>query len=266
MASESPTKRHDPVRDRYYKAVEKADAAADWLFYLAAIVSLGVLVVDKTAAPDLYDAALTAFVVFVIVLFVLGLASRLYWTANALDARRRDLLSNAFGEPLTHEPTSGYYNNDETDPLRRLGVAVLEDSLFTRSIANDMLKRERVRSGAYFVLFVVAALYRHWDLAVAGAVAQAVFSEQIISRWLRLEWLRSRSGRSYDGLYALFQTRSTRSSLHAQSLQWVMYYEATKDIAGITLSQRTFHRLNPSLSIEWEGIKKTLKLAAPPES
>jgi len=255
-----PPQKTDPINKRYFKTVERADSTADGLFYLAAALSFAILFIDKTSSPAVLDIAQIAFVVLVFLLFVIGLASRLHWAANALDARRKDLLSNAYGVPLTHEQTLGYYNNNETDPIRRLGVATLENTLFTRAITTEMAKRERWRSGSYFIAFLVAAMYRHWDLAIAGAAAQVVFSEQIISRWVRLEWLRSRSGRAFDGLYALFQAPPARLPLHARALEWVAYYEASKEGSGITLSDKIFNKLNPSLTVEWERIKELLKL------
>jgi hypothetical protein len=250
----------DPINERYFKAVERADNATDGLFYLTAALSLSLLFVDKASSPRVFDIAQIAFVVLVFLLFAIGAASRLYWAANALDARRKDLLSNAYGVPLTHEQTAGYYNNDETDPIRRLGVATMENTFFTRAIASEMARRERWRSSIYLVAFLVAAMCRQWDLALAGTAAQVVFGEQIISRWVRLEWLRSRSARAFDGLYALFQSPPVKLKLHAKVLEWVGYYEASKDGAGITLSEKIFNKMNPSLTVEWERLKSLLRL------
>ena len=156
----TPTK-IDPIRDRYFKPLEIAEGVADKLFYIAALLSFAALLVDQHAYPTGYSIVLISFVLTVIIVFFLGLAVRLHWTPRAEDQRRLDLLSNAHGIPLTHEQTTGYYNNDQTDPLKRLGVAVMENSHFSRAIALEMAKTERINVFVYLALFVIVLLYRN---------------------------------------------------------------------------------------------------------
>jgi hypothetical protein len=60
----------------------------------------------------------------------------------------------------------GHYNNTETDPVRRLGVIVMENSCFSKAIALKMLPWERVRICAYVILFLIVVFYRKTDLAI----------------------------------------------------------------------------------------------------
>lgn len=250
----------DPIRDRYFKPLEIAEWWSDKLFYIAAVLSFVVLLVDKSSYPISYELVHITFVLAVILVFVIGVAVRLYWTPRAEDQRRLDLLSNTHRVPLTHEQTTGYYNNDQTDPIRRLGVAVLENCHFSKAIALEMAKTERIKVLVYFAAFIAVLLHRNTELAVAAAAAVAVFSEQIISRWLRLEWLRARCDDTYKHLYALFQSSPNRLTLHAKVLEWFAFYETGKSNSGILLSGKVFEKLNPSLSNEWDTIKAALKL------
>ncbi|WP_139559625.1 hypothetical protein [Methylotetracoccus oryzae] len=258
MAS-APTK-IDPIRDRYFRPLEVAESTTDTLFYIAALLSFTVLLVNKNEYQTAYSIVQIAFVLSVIVVFFLGLGIRLYWTPRAEDQRRLDLLSNAHGVPLTHEQTTGYYNNDQTDPIKRLGVAVMENSHFSRAIALEMAKTERLKVLIYLAAFVIVLLYRNTELAVAATAAQAIFSEQILSRWFRLEWLRIRCDDTYKHLYSVFQASPNRSTMNARVLEFAMFYETGKANAGIMLSAKVFQKLNPSLSMEWDRIKATLKI------
>ena len=183
--------RVDPV-DRYYKAVHLCEVVSHILFWIAAALSIAVLFLEKATHPVLYQITQIAFALSVIALFVIGLALRLYWSPRAEDQRRISLFSDSFDTALTHEKTVGIYNNPETEPLRRLGLSSMENCFFTRAITLEMLNRERVIVAAYIILFLVAVFIRNTDLAVIPIAAQAVFSEQLISRWLRLEWLAGR--------------------------------------------------------------------------
>ena len=252
--------RSDPIGDRYFRPLELADKASDLLFYATALLSFLVLFVERKTHPLAYDIVQSAFVLAVVILFVLNLVIRLHWRPRAEDKRRAELISNSSGVALTHERTSGYYNNEQLDPTRRLGAALLENSHFSKAIALEMMKFERLKVAAYAALFLVLLLNRTTDLAIASTAAQAVFSEQIISRWLRLEWFRTRCDGTFSQLYSLFQSDPNKTILYAKILELFAYYETSKSNAGVTLSSKIFRELNPKLSAEWDEIKLTLKI------
>jgi hypothetical protein len=68
-------------------------------------------------------------------------------------------------------------------------------------------------------------------------VAQIVFSEQVASRWLRLEWLRRECERTFDDVYRQFQTKG---QMEAFSIEALGRYEIAKATAAISLSSRIF--------------------------
>jgi hypothetical protein len=259
MTHTEPTRR-DPIGEKYFKPLERADRCSDVLFYVAAVLSFAALLIEKAEHPAIYDFVQGAFVLAVILLFVAGIAIRLHWRPNADDRRRAELITNASDIPLTVDRTEGYYNNDETDPTRRLGVMLLENSHFSKSVALAMLPRVRVFTAAYLVLFIIAILYRRTDLAYAATAAQAVFSEQVLSRWLRLEWVHARFENVYRQLFGLFQSRPAKAVLYARVLEFFAVYETTKSNAGVALSSKIFFERNAALSAEWERIKAALKL------
>lgn len=259
MTTSNP-QRSDPVGDKYYAAVAKADTASDWLFYVAAALSIAVLFMDKTTWPVLTRATMAAFVLAVISLFCLGLASRLYWTPRAEEQRRLDFFTSALNVSMTHETSVNYYNNSETDPVRRMAAQLLENSHFTKSIALKMGPFERGRAIVYAVIWIICWLLPNADLGLIAAATQAVFTEQIISRAWRLEWLRSNSERIFEEVRQSFSSGATGDQFRAMTLRSFSNYEMTKAIAGITLSSKIFHLENAKLSMEWEAIKKTISL------
>lgn len=258
--SDAMPPRRDPIGDKYFNPLRVAEVASDIAFYSAAILSIVTLLIEKTQYPAIYDAAQILFVVTVVLGFALGIAIRLYWRPRAEDHRRTELISNASKVPLIVEKTEGYYNNVQSDPTRRLGLNTFENSHFSRAIALEMLKAERVKVTIYALIFLVAVLNRKTDLAFAAVAAQAILSEQILSHWLRLEWCRARFNNTYNDLYKLFQSGPNKSVLYARVLEMFSYYETTKANAGISLSSRIFHQKNAELSAEWEKIKHTLKI------
>jgi hypothetical protein len=252
--------RSDPIRARYYDAVELADRASDWLFYIGAVLSIVTLLVERESHPTVYGWLLIFFAIAVVALFVIGIASRLYLTPRAEDKRRQDFFSSACGVSLTHDKTDGYYNNDFTEPIKRMAAQVLENSHFSKAIALRMAKVERSKAIAYALVWLVCLLNRQTDLGIVVAASQAVFSEQVISRWLRLEWLRMRFEKTYEDVYRLFQSKPIASKFNAMTLDSLGMYETAKANGAITLSSRVFNEMNDALSIEWDRIKAELHI------
>jgi len=136
----------------------------------------------------------------------------------------------------------------------------MENALFTGEILRSMARRERAKTSIYVASFLVALMYKGYPPEVWSIAALAVFSEQIVSRFFRLEWLLRRADRAYNDLYALFQSSPGKLAVHARAIGSLALYETSKDNAAITLSAKIFHAKNPSLSKDWDTVREKLKL------
>lgn len=250
--------RADPIRKRYFGPLEQAEIVSGWLFYIAAITSFLPLIFNEKSYPVGNSVVTAAFVLLVAANFVLGIVIRLYFFPRAEDARRKEFISNAFNFDLIHQRTLGYYNNDETNPLRRIGMLVMENLFFSKAILGKMAPAVRARAIVYFVLWFGLVIWRATPLDWLAAGAQVLFTEEILSRWIRLEWARIRAEKLYDTVHSLFQVSSTGDRLTAYSIQAFGDYEVGKALGGILLSQSIFERENPSLTQEWEIVRNGL--------
>jgi hypothetical protein len=129
-----------------------------------------------------------------------------------------------------------------------------------------MLVTDRTFVACYAVIWFIALLNRATDLAVVTTVAQVIFSEQILSRWLRMEWLRSRFERIYDDCYSLIRTTTHRPSkeFRARVVDYLLRYETSKAKAGISLSSSIFRKRNLTLSSQWQLILQKMTPNQPP--
>lgn len=260
MSNAMAPQRSDPVGDTYYSRVASADKASELLFYIGAVLSFGVLFVEKAEHPTTYRVVNFLFVLAVLSLFVLGAVLRLYLTPRAEHKRRLDFFSSALGIKLTHETSVQYYNNTENEPIRRTAAQLLENLHFTKNIVLMMLRWERVKVGGYAVAWLACLLWQHADIGLIVAISQAIFGEQILARYLRMEWLRIECEHLYDQTYQSFASQGNADAFRALTLNAVVAYEAAKAIAAIPLSSTIFHRENAGLSGEWEKIKQGLGL------
>ncbi len=255
--------REDPVGPEFYLPLGRAEKFSDAAFYIAAALSIIVLLIDKNAQPKMYLAAQATFATAVIVFFVSGIVIRTYFAARAQTSRVADFVSNAFSVPLLPSPSTGYYNTPAGEPFLRISTSVLENTLFTKSILGVMLRFERARVCVYLFVWFWAAIYRATDLELLAVAAQVLFSEQLVSRWVRMEWLRSKVERLYDDLYALIQSTANTATkeFRARTIEALVRYEISKAQAALSLSSSTFNKMNPELSRKWRSVCGQLSIA-----
>lgn len=253
--SATPT-RSDPIHEQFYKPLHVAEAWGDRAFYLSAALSIAVLFVTKDQQPLAFDILNALFVISVAGLFVIGLVSRLYFMRRADNARIRDFFEKAFAVPLTSTATVGYYNNAATDPIRRVAAMTMENAFFSKSIALKMLHRERSRAAVYVMIYLAALAMRRTEFTVLVAVSQFVLSEQVLVKWIKLEWLRKCFEEAYECTSQLFQAAPKAvGPFRAQALAAFTMYETAKANAALTLSNDLFNQLNPDLSNQWDTIR-----------
>lgn len=250
--------RSDPIRINYYNALERAEKTANILFYFGAFLSIISIFLTREKFPQIYDFVMVVFALTVISIFVVGLSVRLYFLPRAEDNRRRDFFGRAYEFNLIHERTDGYYNNCQVEPSRRIAAQVLENSWFSKNITLRMLCFERVKVGLYFLVWMICIYWRGADFGLMLAVSQAVFSEQIIARYFRLEWLRSRCEATFERVRTLFASGVSGASFDAMAVDLCSFYETSKSSAGITFPSSLFVKMNSHLSEQWEQIRQDL--------
>jgi len=246
---------------QYYASARKAEVASSFLFWTIAIVSLCMprITVLDVSSQNMITAA---FIVLVLFHFVVTQLSRLYLVPNAEKKRRQQMLSDAFGSPISCDKTSLYYNNDYSPSVIRLGANTMENSLFSTEIAAKMLVRNRFIIGFYMIIWVFVFAYHPSDVGVLIWITQLVFSGAVIANWLSLEIFRMRCASVYDQLHAHFlhEVGADDEKAIASVLDSFASYEAAKASAGILLSSKVFNQLNPTLSQKWEQIRVDLKI------
>jgi hypothetical protein len=258
--SNSPQQRVDEV-SKYYRPVESIGSVCTWLFWIIAALSLLMPYTTTVGIPaSIQSLPKVIFIVLVTLRFALSQISSRYLVPKSEQMRRKQLLSDAFGTPLSHDETSLYYNNQYSPSVQRLGANTLENALFSKEITARMLQTKRFVVGGYAVAWLLAFTLRHNNLELLTWITQLVFSAEIVDQWLKMEVLRSKCEQTFDQLHAHFLHGIGESSAAAVAtiLDAFIMYESAKSSAGIKLSTKIFQKLNPTLSKEWEKIRRDL--------
>lgn len=258
--SSSATERVDEV-SQHYEAARKLDTACGILFYVLMVVSFTVLFPERLGTTGT-DVLKGSFLMLSVFLFGAFLVSKLWLVPSAERVRRKQLLADAFGTPLTPETTHKYYNNKFSPSHQRLAANVLENAFFGKEVSGKMLPKVRWVTGAYLFSWLGVLVFRYGSMDTILWITQIVFSADIAAYWLSLETLRSRHNRVYEDLYEHFLHGHGEEEAKAKAsiLDSFATYESAKAVAGILLSTKVFERENPKLSKDWDGLRKRLGL------
>lgn len=248
--------------DKLYKPVETFNSITTLLFCIGAILSIAL----PSFVGNLNESNIQLLTIFYVLIVVLHAffqnISSFYLLPKAEKERRKQLLSDALGVPLTHAETNLYYNNDNNAGLKRLHANLMENSFFGQRICLAMLKSERLKVAVYASLLLCAFLYREAELGVLVILTQVFFNGGVLFNWIKMEILRNRNERIYESLYSLHLSRQDMSNDNGMAalLNLFSEYECAKSSASIKLSSKKFHDLNPSLTEEWSTIKSRIGL------
>ena len=248
--------KRDPIGEEYYKPLLCADHLGDGLFLVSAVLSIAALLVDKSSYPSVHEVVHITFILSVIALFATNVSIRLYFFPRAQVARYRDFLAHAYDKQLSHKMTAAYYNNSATTVAARIAAQVLESTFFTKSILSHMARSERLKIAAYSLVWFGAVFHRTTGLEIIAVVAQIVFSEQLLSRWLRFEAYKSDCEKIYAEFYRLFQ--QNKAKIDVAATEFLGRYEIVKATTALSLSSSVFDRERAALGAEWDEVRKTL--------
>lgn len=254
------TTRIDPINEKYYRPLEIAEKFSGYVFYLLAVLSFVTLLIERNECPLIYQAIVVIFAALVLVFFLLNLFTRYCLFPSAEDARRREFVSNVYGVQLTHERTNGYYNNGESNVNKKLIATLMENTFFSKSVLGLMLKRERLKCAIYVIIFFILILFRSTPIDWLVICSQVLFSEEILVRWVRMEWLKARAENIYDNISKIVQSDLNNNKLQAFGIELFGKYESGKTLASIVHSEAIFTEVNPALTQEWERIKQALRI------
>lgn len=258
MQQNTPT---DPIRINYFDIIEKVDKISGVLFLFGALLSIASTIIPEADYKAAYKWIQIFFFLTVFILFVLDLTVKLYLSPRAADARVHDFLSHAYGQNLSTTRTSGYYNNNDPFGMRKIAAQTFENTLFTKEICRKMFINELPIAVIYLLIFALLIANRETSITIWIAVAQVIFSEQILMRLIRLLWLQRRTEQIHEEFRRLYISGSSGVKFDCVAMDAYTRYEMSKSTAGITLSSKIYEKLNPSLTIEWNQLRATYSIS-----
>lgn len=251
------TERIDTVNG-YFEKVTRVNFWSSLLFWATIFCSFIIFFTSKV--PNINSTLNIIYIVITVIYCFISNWLSLFMLREAQSRRRVHLLSDSLGVRLDDEETNLYYNNSQIPSVSRLGVNVFENTLFTWRVTEEMAKRERIKVSLYLLIWLIIVLNRNIDLNFISIIAQTIFTTGLIINHIKLEILRNSCSQLFKEFRQFFLTNglSTNDQFSAVLLNVVFRYETVVASMGVHLSSKVFHKINPTVSIEWETIKENL--------
>lgn len=250
----TPTDRLDPV-ERHYLQVETFESQADWLSWFA-IAAFAMYVVLHIAHSTWDAHAKLAFVIMTCLSVVWGYWSRFAMQPVADRLRRRLLITDATGIPLTSAAQRYYWNNTETASLRRVLLNLAENTFFVPRLLRPELNKQIILVMALSLTLFFSIRFGTVEVIELVAVL-ILFSDLLLGKLVRTAWSLIRMRQLHLEIVAALRIKDPgQIRLAAMALYLLGEYEYIKSRANCRTSTHTFRRLNPRLSLQWEKYQK----------
>ncbi len=239
----------------HYDRVKTIGKIANLILYVSCFISLSVLIItkiefsNKASIRDFLNSLLACLSVLY---FIANLVQN-YFFQSAEFNRKDDFIDNSFKTKISDKNSTGYFSNENiVDGIIKFGVNCFENSFFTKNISSKMLAKESIKSTVVFSLFILIATLGEKELFIT--LLQIVLPLSIIQQTIKLLVLNLRVKKVFSNFKQIFSSvhKTKRNSLIIDN---VLNYEKTLSWASILLDSKTFDKLNPELTIEWERIK-----------
>ena len=234
-----------------FNTVKKVDCAANALMWISAALMLAELFTESQQYEDATN-YIVAFNCFILVVFQILSFYKEVLQFKAEKLKRLDLYDNSFSTKLSETHSEGYYSNDNiTSGYLKLAVNNFESVFYTYRIMKEDLCNAVIKAIVISIIFVLVAILGLQNIFIL--LIQITLPITIVVVSIRYVVTESRVKEICLEYRKLFEKKD--SIRHADILNQLINYTATLTAGSVLLSDRTYNKLNASLSEEWENIK-----------
>jgi hypothetical protein len=247
--------------DECFDVAKRADFVSNIIFGLVVLASTVLLL-----SPLGTKLNLKGFIEpFLIVAAIVGIVSNVVTVSYQTEGnrlRRESQISDGLGATIGDSTRDDYYNSPLPHSVERLASTTLENTLFTSEILRRMIVRKRVLIASYLAIFLLLLSFRGTSLSWMLLLTQSLFSGNVVLVWARMERYRCRTHDVHECLKQFFLQGGNSQSPNGMAIILAAFtnYECAKDEAAMPLNDSIFMKLNPSISKEWETLKRKLKI------
>lgn len=190
-------------------------------------------------------------------------SSRFNETFRKAEKTRRDgFLDNTFNTRLADISSAGYYDTDSIEyGIKKLMSNLHESCIYTCRITERMFIKTEKTLVLWFCLIVVLAVMNFFGTLFVIAVIDIFVSKEILEDYMELKRLYSETEAVQQECKKIAENAESKEwredhVLTSEILQVLLQYETALSYASIILDTDIYNELNPTITQEWDGIKK----------
>lgn len=177
---------------------------------------------------------------------------------NAERELRKTMIADSFGVNITTTKSKGYYSNEITPSIEKMGMNNFESTLYTKKITEKMIYRNVIK-GIVLIIVLIIVLTKVENISLILLATQLLFSADVLLSVIKNIYYRVIVGSLYEKFYKIFVTDGYKKSDYPMIIEYVMEYECIKSYCHTILPNSIFDSEKNELEKEWNRIKESIK-------
>jgi len=241
-----------------YKFLDKCRLWESVLLIFVCVFSIAIPVIDALFSQLTVLLFIIGFlnILLIILYYILNVATDIFIYPSTAVLRRKGFIDNSLGSKLLEKELIGYFSNDNI-PVGsyKLAVNCFENAFFTFNIAKAMTLYIVIKNAIFSIFFIGCAYIGFTNNVVALPILQIFISSLFLTQLIHHLNFTSKLKSLNEKFRFLFESKLGKNDL-SYPIFFILDYETVLAYNKSPLSNKVFNRLNPKLTIEWEGIKK----------
>ena len=235
---------------KLYKRVTVSERIAEIIFYFNIVISA--ITIFEFKYQDLF---FKINIISCILYVTLSNITDIYFKNIAENERRKGLIKHSFHVNITKRKTKMYYNNNEQESIRKMGIDCFENTFFTKFIVNKMMITESIKVFVIILIYIIL-LIEVTNTEFLVLITQTIFSSEYFFKFIKFCYFKLQVSRINEKFYDMFVLNppNDENIMIVKILDASMDYECLKFYCKISLSSRVYKKYKDKLTDEWESL------------
>lgn len=240
---------------KWYKVSNKLSKFLNYLIYVSTIISVGIII-SRNFFPNSEQALINwltrGLATLSVSYFILEIIQKRNFNKGEWD-RKNDLVDNSLNSNLNDQKSKKYFSNDNIEyGIFKLGINCFENSYYTKTISEKMLKKQLILNSIIILIVLVLILTASNDLTVEFFLLALPYS--ISNETIRLYRLNKEMEDIFSEFKKIFDSVS-KDKIEMLIVNNVISYEKSLSSNQILLDSNIFEHMNNELSEQWKTLK-----------
>lgn len=232
----------------------------EWTFWLIFILSVLPIIFKGIDDFEVLKEILNIVnIISILLFFTLEIIVEFILFPQSEQKRRDDFIDNSLGSKFSAANSIEYYDNDElSEGLYKAAVNLFENVFFTYSQIKDLTFKKIIFPTIVLIGVFVLAFFGFKEVPISLSILQVLFSANVLGNITKHLILLNKLSCIQDNWVNVFQHEDFRNNANkyqASIYRYWLQYESVLSRFQPGIPEKTFKRMNPTLTVQWDKIK-----------